>query len=213
MALGSLEFHTGTERQQNALRIKDKGAQLFHNYQSGDREAFTALVEAYHDQAYFLACRFVPPHDAEEIVQEAWLKVSQTDTFNFSQRFGPWFNRITVNRCRDFLRAMKRVKAGAFHVANSTDLDDSEGRNIIDQFQDPHPSETDDRADYEELTVVLGRVDKTYVSVLEMSILGGMKTADIAAAIGRKPATVRWKIAEAKGKLQEEYRKVMMPSR
>ena len=105
---------------------------------------------------------------------------------------------------------MKRVKAGAFHVANSTDLDDSEGRNIIDQFQDPHPSETDDRADYEELTVVLGRVDKTYVSVLEMSILGGMKTADIAAAIGRKPATVRWKIAEAKGKLQEEYRKAFM---
>jgi len=82
-----------------------------HRIVSGDREAFRSLVREYHPLAYSLAFKMLSsPQDAEEVVQDAFLKIYQTlGSFRGEAALKTWILRIvmrlSLNRRRDRARS------------------------------------------------------------------------------------------------------------
>ena len=73
---------------------------------AGDREAYRVLVERYSQYLYRLAYRMTGnAHDAEEVVQEAFLRAYQKlSQFAGNSNFGTWVYRIAANYAIDRIR-------------------------------------------------------------------------------------------------------------
>jgi RNA polymerase sigma-70 factor, ECF subfamily len=75
----------------------------------GDSEAFRSLVERHSRYLFSVAHRMTgSPADAEDVVQEAWLKAHrQLHGFEARADVRTWLHRITVNCAIDFIRARR----------------------------------------------------------------------------------------------------------
>jgi RNA polymerase sigma-70 factor, ECF subfamily len=80
---------------------------------AGEREAYRVLVERHSHYVYRLAFRMTGnPHDAEEVVQEAFLRGYQKlQQFAGNANFGTWVYRIAANYAIDRLRQRKTEDA------------------------------------------------------------------------------------------------------
>lgn len=77
-------------------------AQLVARAQQGDRAAFEQLVVIYADRLNAVIVRFgAPPAEAEEIVQEAFLRAWRSlDRFKSESQFFTWLYRIGINEAK-----------------------------------------------------------------------------------------------------------------
>jgi RNA polymerase sigma-70 factor (ECF subfamily) len=76
-------------------------AQLLAAARAGDEQAFVALVERYHASLLRLACTYVEPSAAEDVVQETWMGVLRgLSSFEGRASFKTWLFRILVNRAQ-----------------------------------------------------------------------------------------------------------------
>jgi RNA polymerase sigma-70 factor (ECF subfamily) len=80
---------------------------------AGEREAYRVLVERHSAYVYRVAYRMTGnSHDAEEVVQEAFLRAYQKlQQFTGNANFGTWVYRIAVNYAIDRLRQKKNEDA------------------------------------------------------------------------------------------------------
>ena len=80
---------------------------------AGEREAYRVLVERHSQYVYRLAYRMTGnSHDAEEVVQEAFLRAYQKlQQFAGNANFGTWVYRIAANYAIDRLRQKKNEEA------------------------------------------------------------------------------------------------------
>src|ERR1700756_5001650 len=76
---------------------------------AGDRDAFRVLVERHSRNVFRLAYRMTGnQHDADEIVQEAFLRAYQKlSQFAARANFGTWVYRIAANYAIDRIRQKK----------------------------------------------------------------------------------------------------------
>ena len=79
---------------------------LIYRAQTGDEGAFADLMRAYHAFVYTIAIGIVDnPHDAEEVVQDAFLNAYQgLRQLEDATKFKSWLAEITRNRARNWLR-------------------------------------------------------------------------------------------------------------
>jgi len=89
-------------------------AQAVARARDGDPEAFRLLVERHSRDVFRLAFRMTGnEHDAEDVVQEAFLKAyRKLDAFEERAQFGSWLHRIAANCAYDLLRARARRDQG-----------------------------------------------------------------------------------------------------
>jgi RNA polymerase sigma-70 factor, ECF subfamily len=80
---------------------------------AGEREAYRVLVERHSAYVYRVAYRMTGnPQDAEEVVQEAFLRAYQKlQQFTGSANFGTWVYRIAANYAIDRLRQKKNEES------------------------------------------------------------------------------------------------------
>jgi RNA polymerase sigma-70 factor, ECF subfamily len=80
---------------------------------SGEREAYRVLVERHSAYVYRVAYRMMGnSHDAEEVVQEAFLRAYQKlRQFAGNANFGTWVYRIAANYAIDRLRQKKNEES------------------------------------------------------------------------------------------------------
>jgi len=80
---------------------------------SGEREAYRVLVERHSAYVYRVAFRMMGnSHDAEEVVQEAFLRAYQKlRQFAGNANFGTWVYRIAANYAIDRLRQKKNEES------------------------------------------------------------------------------------------------------
>jgi RNA polymerase sigma-70 factor (ECF subfamily) len=80
--------------------------ELVQRIQTGDRQAFEALLDAYETRVYRLALRFtdnVP--DAEDVTQEIFLAIYRgLGRFRGNSALGTWIYRIAMNHCLEYRR-------------------------------------------------------------------------------------------------------------
>jgi len=170
-------------------------ARLVEAARRGDHQAFGELVERYQRRLLRVILQFVQNRElAEDLAQEAFVKAYQRlDQFDPSRRFGPWLFRIGVNQALDHLRREKR--RGWWSLF-------SESR----QDRPPEPAVNDPRQALDlsqEVERVLADLPENYRTVLVLRDMENMSTSEIAAILGRKEATVRWRLAEARHRFQE----------
>lgn len=132
------------------LELNDQ--ELIVNYLKGDAEAFNFLIKKYLSLVY----RFVygltkNSGSAEDIAQEAWLKVWQNlKKFKLDKNFKTWLLVIAKNTALDYFKKKK--------VIVFSDLEDEMGENkIITNVPDPSPlpDEIFDRQDLKRVTAKL----------------------------------------------------------
>ena len=82
---------------------------LVHRAQVGDEGAFVALMRSYHAFVCAIVIGIVDnPHDAEEVVQDAFLNAYQgLRQLEDATKFKSWLAEITRNRARNWLRKQR----------------------------------------------------------------------------------------------------------
>src|SRR2546427_8750380 len=98
---------------ESANAIADSDARAVECTLAGDRDAFRALVERHSQNVFRLAYRMTGNrHDAEEVVQEAFLRAYQKlGQFASRANFGTWVYRIAANYAIDRMRQRRKEEA------------------------------------------------------------------------------------------------------
>jgi RNA polymerase sigma-70 factor (ECF subfamily) len=106
----------------------------------GDRDAFRVLVERHSHSIFRLAYRLTGnQHDAEEVVQEAFLRAFQKlGQFAARANFGTWVYRIAANYSIDLMRRKRKEDARRETPVISTQ--DNPEIDPIDLLPDAAPS-------------------------------------------------------------------------
>ena len=107
---------------------------------AGDREAFRILVERHSRNVYRLAYRMTGnQHDAEEVVQEAFLRAYQKlSQFAARANFGTWVYRIAANYAIDRMRQRKSEDSNRALPARETE--DGAEMDLMSTVPDAAPS-------------------------------------------------------------------------
>jgi len=197
---------TGMAESETEILLDDRSsavsdARLVEDVRRGDQGSFRLLVERYEGRLYRVIYRFVRDDTlAEDLAQEAFIRAYENlDQFDLSRRFGPWLFRIGVNLTLDYLRKRKRRGwTSLFSEVNP------------EQPLNPGTSDPRDNLDIsEEVGRVMQELPEKYRSVLVLRDLENFSTAEIAAIIGRKEATIRWRLAEARNRFKIAWSKRM----
>jgi RNA polymerase sigma-70 factor (ECF subfamily) len=107
---------------------------------TGDREAYRVLVERHSRNVYRLAYRMTGnQHDAEEVVQEAFLRAYQKlSQFAARANFGTWVYRIATNYAIDRMRQRKSEDSRRALPARETE--DGAETDLMSTVPDAAPS-------------------------------------------------------------------------
>jgi len=172
-------------------------AELVAGLQAGSAEAFRLAVNRYAGPMLATARAIVGPAHAEDIVQDAWLKVfQQISDFEARSSLSTWLQRIVANRAISMLRKSNREVAAA---------DLPEGSPYAEQFDaaghwsspppDWHTSSPDGLLTAEELqsclSAHLARMPENQRSVLVMRDMQGLSFEDVCGLLELTPANAR----------------------
>jgi RNA polymerase sigma-70 factor, ECF subfamily len=99
--------------QVGATGLRESDALAVERTLAGERDAFRVLVERHSQQLFRLAYRMTrSEHDAEEVVQEAFLRAYRNlGQFGSRANFGTWIYRIAANYAIDRMRQKKSEEA------------------------------------------------------------------------------------------------------
>ncbi len=172
--------------------------------QSGDRDAFGALVDRHQGMVYALALRMVGnPEDAADLAQTAFLNAWRgLGGFDGRSAFSTWLYRLTSNACTDFLRREKRRSQFSMTLEDDKDDEDDRQLDLPDERWSPEKA-----LEQSELRQAIRRglatLSEDHREVLILREVEGLSYAEIAHALGLEEGTVKSRIARARLALRE----------
>lgn len=92
------------------LKWRDSHMQEEHQWiqevLAGDKQAYAQIINKYKNPLYGTILRMTRnPHDAQDLVQEAFIKVyQQLKKYNRTGSFSSWLYRVAINHCMDEFR-------------------------------------------------------------------------------------------------------------
>ena len=127
--------------------------QLLADYRTGDKNAFSRLVDRYQRELYHFLVRFLGNRaSAEDVFQETFLQVHQSaEQFDPQRRFRPWLFTIAANKARDLIRSQARRPTNPLQASISPG--EEESGEFIDLMQSTSelPSDPMERQELQEL--------------------------------------------------------------
>lgn len=94
------------------LIVDMEDSDLVRRAVAGDEPAFNALVDRHHARCLRFAWRQIGNRaDAEEVVQDAFLRAHRALAGCAPERFAGWLTSIVVNRCRSHVARSRRRPA------------------------------------------------------------------------------------------------------
>jgi RNA polymerase sigma-70 factor, ECF subfamily len=182
--------------------VNQSDAWLVEFARRGDHEAFAILVRRYERKLIRVLTRLVrEPEQARDLAQETfWRVYTRLDRFDTGRRFGPWLFRIGVNLGLDWLRHSKCEPSPAISI----DRTGPDGQLTFD-LSDPDPRTQAELA--QEVQFILAQMPVSYRTILVLRDLEGFSSSEVAAIVGRRDATVRWKLAMAREKFREIWQR------
>jgi RNA polymerase sigma-70 factor (ECF subfamily) len=162
--------------------------ELVFRIKEGDRDALGQLITAY--QRHILAVAFKMTgdwHIAQDIAQDVFITLMEKiDTFDPERNFFPWIYRVAINRSIDYLRRSGREKGFQEGWENTP----------------RHETTSEDLMIKTEMRLrvrdVLSRLPVKYRTVLILRDIEGISCERIAEILEVVPATVRWRIFQAR---------------
>ena len=166
------------------------------------RERFGDLVAAQQRRAVRLAYQYLrDPHDADEAVQDAFVKVfTHITSYREELPFEVWFTRILVNACLDLRKARSRRLRWVLPMDRgaSPDAPVPEAR---DREQTPEDRLVS-RARLREIAAAVDQLPERQRTVFMLSQYGGQTTSQVSETLGLSEATVRVHLFRAVRKLR-----------
>lgn len=172
-------------------------AWLVERTRQGDQAAFGVLVRRYERKLIRVLARLSrDPEAARDLAQETFLRVyDRLDRFDAGRRFGPWLFRIGVNLGLDHLRRRRNDP-----TPGSIDRVHGEGGSPYDP-PDPDPRVRAELA--QEVQFILAQLPVSYRTILVLRDLEGFSSSEVAAIVGRREATIRWRLSKAREKFRQ----------
>ena len=160
--------------------------------QKGNQQAITALYNLSYKPAYAVAFKMTGNEDdAFDVLQDAYIKAfNSLDQLTDPSGFIPWFNKITANKCRDFLRSKK-------NVIMFSDMEYDNGEDSFElEFEDESTAfQPEERADYSDtkrlVAEMLDNLPADQKMVLLMYYVQDMSIKEIAEALDISENTVK----------------------
>lgn len=163
--------------------------ELFQLIDQGRDEAFGALLAKHYDTLYAFAFKYCRhQHDAEDIVQEALLKISRSfHQFDRQHLFTTWAYRIIINTAKDLFKKERQEKSK--HQAYAVEAA------IQGEAAEPPP---------EKIWGLLDQLPKKLYDAVILVYGQGLSHAEAAATLGCAETTVSWRLYEARRKLARQ---------
>lgn len=153
----------------------------------GETEAFGALVDSHLERAYRVAYRLLGHReDAEDVVQDALLSaLEKLDSFDLERPFGPWLQRIVVNRALNARksRSLRTTEPLPLELAGS-------GRSPADAASDAQLRER--------LRSAMAGLSETQRDLIRLFELEGFAGPELGEMFDMPAGTVRWHLHQAR---------------
>ena len=175
-----------------AVHIED--AELIARARSGDVGAYEAIVRRYQDVALRTAHLICPETDADDAVQEGFIKAFDAlPRFREGSPIRPWLLRIVANEARNRRRSAGRRQGLALRVADGSLPPAAPGPEQIVMAAEQRS----------ELLAALARLRDDDREVLGARFLLDLNEAETAEALGIPRGTVKSRTSRALGRLRE----------
>ena len=181
--------------------MKNDDVELIQRVLAGDDTAFAELVNKYQKPVHALAWRKIGDfHIAEEITQDAFLKVYQRlDTLKDPHQFSGWLYVIATRRCYAWLRK-KRIRTQPLEDAETTMTQrDAYSRHVTEER-----SKTTIEAQREVVKKLLAKLKESERTVMTLHYLGEMTCEEISKFLGVSAGTIKSRLQRARNRLQKE---------
>ncbi len=169
---------------------------LIHGFrESGEMRYLDALVRRHIGKVRSMVYPMVlNDSDADDVTQEVFVRVARSiGRFRGEAKFSSWVHRIAVNTTMDFLRRRMRRPV--------------ESRNEMPELPDPKPGPVRLTASRElgvDIHDALSKLSPRLRAAITMVAIEGMTTRDAAQACGCLPATLSWRVHQARKILREK---------
>jgi len=183
------------------LRLKVEGrpledVDLIKRAQSGEVMAYEELVRRYQDVAVRTAYVISPDGDAEDAVQEAFVKAyAALSRFRLDSPFRPWLLRIVTNEARNRRRSAGRRAGLALRAV--------EDRRPGDAAPSPESAVLADEARRSLLQAINGLRDEDREIIAARYFLD-LSEAETAESLGLPRGTAKSRLSRALGRLREQ---------
>jgi RNA polymerase sigma-70 factor (ECF subfamily) len=177
-------------------------AWLVERARHGDHAAFAVLVRRYERKLIRVLTRLVRDSElARDLAQETfWRVYCRLERFDTARRFGPWLFRVAVNLGLD------RLRRGRSEATPPASIDRPHGLGQLPfELPDPDPRIQTELA--QEVQYILAQLPVSYRTILVLRDLEGFSSSEVAAIIGRREATVRWRLSKAREKFREVWQR------
>jgi len=181
------------------------GITLVHSAQSGDLEAFNALVIKYQNVMYRTALGILEQDAlAEDATQDAFISAYQHIIDFRGGSLKAWLIRILINKCYDQIRHRQRTPAISL---NESLTDDGENEKLYVKLQDRVPSieecvEASEQTEY--IQECLNKLPLNYRTVLALVDMDEMSYGEVSTILKIPIGTVKSRLARARFYLLRE---------
>ena len=185
-----------TDLRATAIRPSEETA-LVDRARGGDAEAYGELVTRYRELAHRVAWIVAPGGEAEDAVQEAFVKAwFALPRFRPGAPFRPWLCRIVANEARNRSRSSRRRDALALRAASVRPADVASGGS-------PEVAAAE-REDAEMLVRAMNELRPEDRLVVAYRWLFELSEAEMADALDVPAGTVKSRLSRAMGRLRAQ---------
>lgn len=173
--------------------------ELLTKAQSGDMDAFAALFEPLRSKLMAVACRYVGPVDAEDVVMDTFLKAWHALP-QFRARSSPatWLIRIARNVALDLIR---RRSSGVGAAQSMEAMDPGQASRLADPCEVTAAEEVATADDCRMCRNALERMDARHRDILLLRYRDELEYGEMAAALGISIGTVMSRLFNARRKI------------
>ncbi len=173
---------------------------------NGDPTGFEQIVRHYSSMVFSLAARLLGPADAEDVVQETFLRAYRgLPDFRGESSLKTWLYTIALNRVRVRQGTLARMR-GLFAGARKAE-EDERLASALDEAADPAASPEEEAVQRDarrRLRQAIGRLPDDFRHAVVLRDLEGLPYDEIARILNVPIGTVRSRIARGRAALLEE---------
>lgn len=180
------------------MNLTNSEIQLIKAFKKGDAEAFKLLFERYHKRLYSFLFRLLKSReDAEEIVQETFLKIWESrESYWEDYPFESLLFRIARNSSLNYVRKKVNRKVFEDHIDFFTEVSEGQADQYV-LFQETQSI----------IETILNGLPPKQKEIFLLQKVEGLTRQEIADKLGISVITVDHQLFKAKSHVMEEFKK------